>query len=248
MNRSFSVRNLSLLFSTLIFSATSFVQAETIEFAEEELAKESVLPVFSKQVVVRERAVTTAKRFEIGGGVGLNLIEPLYEQLLFNITGAYHLNEVSGINLSAYFLGTGLSSAGEDLKNGKGINVIFDASLAPQVENMLFANYQFTAYYGKISVTKQSVMNLSLYGLAGVGVVNWSDQTEIGLDFGIGQKLYFTPNFGFRADLTMAIYQGPDVTNPGGDGSLAGTARDSGDFDSTLYIRPFLTASLIYLF
>jgi len=224
--------------------------AETIEFPEEELATESVLPVFDKKIVVRERKVKTEGRFEVGAGGGLNLVEPLYGQATFSFEATYHLTELHSINVSGYSLSTALSSAGRDLQEGTGIATTFDASLAPSVESMVFANYQFTAYYGKISVAKQTTMNLSLFGSVGLGMVNWTDESNLGLDFGLGQKLFFNPNLALQIDLFMAVYQGPDPTSPKDDAAMqAGKPTlKSSDFDSTVYFRPFLTGSLVYMF
>lgn len=242
--------SLTLKYIVLILLSTQVVRAETIEFPEEELATESVLPVFDRKMVVRERAVKTEGRFEIGVGTGLNLAEPLYGQAVFNFGLGYHFSELHGVNFTGFFLNDELSKAGKDLKVGKGIPVEFDASLAPTVDSMYFLNYQLTAYYGKMSITKQTTMHLSLYGLAGGGIVQWSDTTEMALDLGIGQKLYFTPNLAFQLDLMMAVYQGPDPTSPKFDaGQLNdGNSHKSNEFDSTVYIRPFLTGSLILLF
>jgi outer membrane beta-barrel protein len=238
---------------TLLLPGLNPVRAETIEFPDEELATESVLPVFDKTVVVRERTVKTAKRFEVGGGAGLSLVEPLYEQMVFNITASYHFDELHGVNVSGVLLSDGLSNAGSDLKAGKGLenSTPFDASLAPTIQSMLFANYQFSAYYGKISLTKQKTMNLSLYGTVGGGIVNWSDTTTFGLDAGIGQKIYFTPNVGLRIDLMLAMYTGPDPTSPKtSNGQLNSTSGSLGSdqFESTFYFRPFLTGAFVVLF
>jgi outer membrane beta-barrel protein len=241
----------SISLCPLIFASLCY--ADVVEFPEEELATESVLPVFDKKSVVRERKIKTEKRFELGGGVGLNLVEPLYEQMVFNLTASYHFDEIHGANLSMYFLRDGLSTAGSDLKAGNGLidPNTFDASRAPTIESMFFANYQFTAYYGKLSLTKQSTMNLSLYGIAGAGLVNWTDTSTLGLDVGIGQKLYVNKNLGFRLDLMVSMYSGPDPTSPKTAGKqlpAGGAKLDSNQFDSTYYIRPFLTGSVIYLF
>lgn len=254
-------RNTSTFSSTLIgifvlaaiFLHSAVSKAEVIEFPEEELATESVLPVFDNKVVVRERAVKTAGRFEIGGGMGLNLVEPLYEQLTFNFTASYHFDELHGVNIMGYFPSTDLSTAGKDLRVGKGLQpgVTFDASKAPTVGSMFFGNYQFAAYYGKMSLTKRATMNLSLYGLVGGGVVNWSDTTELGLDFGFGQKIYFTPNLALRVDLVVTMYQGPDPTSPKTTNNQlqsSDPALGSNKFDSTYYFHPFLAGSLIYIF
>lgn len=235
-----------------IFLHINLAIAETIEFSADELATESVLPVFDKKMVVRERAVKTEGRFELGIGGGLNLAEPLYGQAVYNFEFGYHINELHGLTLTGFYLNDELSKAGKDLKAGKGLaGVSFDASLAPTVGSMYFANYQLTAYYGKLSMAKQSVLHLSLYGFFGGGVVQWSDTNELALDMGIGQKLYFAANMALQTDLMMAVYQGPDPTSPkfGSDKQLNdGVARKSSEFDSSIYMRPFLTISYIYLF
>jgi outer membrane beta-barrel protein len=246
------------VFAAVLATASLYVaraHAETIEFPEEELATESVLPVFDKTVVVRQRTVTLANRLEVGIGGGLNLVEPLYSQTVYNFLATYHFDETNGVNLLGLFLSSGLSSAGEDLKNGIGLSngLTFDASLAPTVQEMVFANYEMNAYYGKFSITKQTVMNLSLYGFAGLGYIGWSDSPTIGGDVGMGQQLYFTPSMGLRADLLLAMYSGPDPTHPKTTGAMqtptsGGGSLSASDFNSTLYFRPFLTFSFIYIF
>ncbi len=241
----------------LLALSSNRVRAETIEFSEEELATESVMPVFDKTVVVRERKVKTASRLEVGGGFGFNLAEPLYDQTVFNIVGAYHFDEINGMNLISMFLSSQLSSAGNDLKAGKGLAQgpglpgSYDASRAPTAQNITFANYQFTAYYGKISVTKDFVMNLSLYGFGGLGMVKWTDTSKFGLDAGFGQKLYFSPNSAVRFDMLLAVYQGADPTDPKtspGYLPAGGAPLGSSSFNTTTYFRPFMTFGYVYLF
>jgi len=242
----------SHIFLFFLILGASHARAETVDFSEDELAKESVLPVFDKTVVVRERAVKTEGRLEIGLGGGLNLVEPLYDQTVVSASLSYHLTELHGINVSGFILTQGLSQAGLDLQAGKGLKTgTFDASRAPTVQSMYFANYQLSAYYGKVSLGKQSTMNLSLYGLIGAGLVNWTDANQFGFDVGVGQKMYFTPNFGLRLDLMTALYQGPDPTAPHTTNhalTAGGSDLKTDDFDSTFYIRPFLTLGLIYMF
>ena len=238
----------SYVIASLCLFATPQTFAEQIEFPEEELATESVLPVFDETVVVRNRKVTTTGRFELGLGAGLSLLEPLYNNNAFSLSGAYHLDETHGINFTAVLMQSGLSGNGEDLRDGKGIDSTFDASKAPAPENYIFANYQATAYYGKISVTKSKAMNLALYGLLGLGLVQFSDSTEPALNLGFGQKLYFSENFALRADFSVAGYNGPDPTKPKGAPLTAtGPSRSSDDFESTFYFRSFLTFGVVFL-
>ncbi len=240
-------RHLQLLVLPAIFLfACRGLAADTIEFPEEELATESVLPVFDKKVAVRERIVKSTGRFEIGGGAGLNLIEALYNNITFNGVASYHFNEESAFTLQAVFLNTSLSNMGKDLQAGKNLNSnTFDASKAPAPEYLISGNYQFTAYYGKISTTKDSAMNLSLHGMAGGGMVSWGDSMEPMVNVGMGQRLYFTPNAALRFDLNLMMYQGPDPTSK--PLTATGPSRDSDYFTKTLYFRSFLTAGLVFL-
>jgi len=182
----------------------------------------------------------------------LNSTEPLYEQMAFDLYGTYHLSEVHGVNVFGVMTSTDLSQAGKDLRVGKGLTggAKYDASLGPALESLYFVNYQFTAYYGKMSITKNSTVNLSLYGLLGVGLANWSDASNFAADFGVGQKLYFSNNFGLRFDLFFAMYTGPDITDPKSGSSMAtgGPELGSDNFSSTFYFRPFLLGSAFYIF
>lgn len=246
MQPKFGIKIIFIYLLTSLFLQLHSYAAETIELPEDELATESVLPVFDKTVAVRNRLVETAKRFEIGGGLGFNLIEGIYTNTTFKGNIGYHFDEEKAFNLSFLTGSSTLSSTGEDLKAGKGIATTFDATLAPTPDYFITANYQFTAYYGKVSVSKNSAMNLALYGLAGGGFVSWSDgEISPMLNVGVGQKFYFTPQLALRADLEMKIYQGPDITTqPLTTGS---GKKDSGDFSDTTYFRPFLTVGLVYL-
>lgn len=234
------------IFIFLLMTFSISAQAEVIEFPEEELATESVLPVFENPKGVKNRLVKTAGRFEFGVGGGLMLNEPFFEQLNFGFNGTYHFDEEHAFNLAGVFLQDKLSSYGQALQAGEGLDGgTFDPSLAPHPTNMILASYQFTAYYGKISLTKQSVMNLSLYGIAGLGTVGMTEGSAFALNFGLGQKLYFSPDFALRFDLRFLTYSAPDPTSIELE---AGTgARPASDFEEELYFNTLMTVGAVFL-
>lgn len=199
-----------VLFLALI--ASSYALADDIEFPEEELARETTLPVFDKRRAVLNRSVVTEERFEFGLGGGLEVNEPYYNDLMMGLQGTYNFNDTNALNVQGLMWMDGLSSYGDQLKAG-GKHQPFDASKAPHPEWAVFANYQFTAYYGKISVTKQGVMNLNLFGLAGLGYINMGELNTVGLNLGFGQNFFFTDNFGLRFDMRWLIFQGPNPTS-----------------------------------
>src|SRR5262249_32102974 len=129
-----------------------------------------------------------------------------------------NLTDVHAIHLLGLFWMDGLSNYGEQLKPGRtGTNPVeaFDASKAPHPIWGFFANYEFIAYYGKISVSKLGVMNLNTFGVAGLGYINMDTASGFGLNLGVGQNFFFTKNFGLRFDLRYLIFQGPNPSTQG---------------------------------
>ncbi len=233
--------------------------AVTIEFPEEELARESVLPVFDNAVAVKSRLVPTAGRIELGLAIGNAMNEPFFNTTRYGGHLAYHLTETHGILLSGQLYADGLGDngkalAGTDLNNGAGETYV-RMEFAPQPKYHFFAHYQITPYYGKISVWKDFVMNLSLYGIAGLGVVDVGGETTPALNLGIGQKFYFSKNWGIRADLGLMAYEGVNffVSSSGGQSPLADTANNVttdvpvSDFDRQMNYDLHFSLALIIL-
>lgn len=226
------------------------VYGDEIEFPEEELARESVLPVFDKRRAVLNRNVITEKRFELGAGGGMELNEPYYNDFMFNLQGTYNYSEVSALNVQFLMWMDGLSDYGEQLKKGRapvagdaGFQP-FDAAKAPHPEWGVFANYQFIAYYGKISISKQTVMNLNLFALAGLGYISMGEVSTVGVNLGLGQNFFFTKNVGLRADLRWLIFQGPNATSQ----SLRQNDNPSADsFDDRIYYNAQLGLALVVI-
>ncbi|MCB0421868.1 MAG: outer membrane beta-barrel domain-containing protein [Bdellovibrionales bacterium] len=223
------------------------VNAETIEFSTDELARESVLPIFETIEVVKNRSVVKKGRFELGGSIGLNLTEALYNTVNYSVMGSYHFDESHGVNIFGLFMLSGLSQMGKDLQQGKGLipPKKFDASLAPHPESFIFANYEFTAYYGKISLAKDFNMNLSLYGIAGLGMIGFGSTSKVGANVGLGQKFYLTNSLSLRFDLRFMMYQGPEPTSYN---DLYGIpAPDASQFEESLFFHTFATVGLSWL-
>ncbi len=237
------------LIAVLCFIASINLGAQVIEFPDSELAQESVLPVFDKVEVVKSRNVPTEERFEMGGGAGLNLTEALYDNKNFNFNLSYNFTNLHAVNFIGIMPLEGLSAMGKDLAAGKGLSGgRFDASLAPYPKSYMLLNYQITAYYGKISLSKNYVMNISLYGLAGLSSINLTDSSAVGAQVGMGQKFYLSKNLAIRMDLLGLTYSGPDPTsattlNP----NFVSSPVSSSSLKESLFFRTFFHFGLVYL-
>jgi outer membrane beta-barrel protein len=199
------------LFALLVL--TESVRAEVIEFPEEELATETVLPKFDRPTSVKDRNVVTDGRFEIGGYYGFNTTEPIYKQNKIGFNLAYHWSEYSAIDLNYAQWGSGLNTLYTDglAVCGTANAPCLDFSRAPVLKNSIYLNYEWKIFYGKISVTKNGVTNLSVYPIIGAGMTMFEHKSYPGIDFGVGQKYYFGNRVALRADLKFQYSQ---ATNP----------------------------------
>lgn len=200
---------LRLLVLCIAVSA-GYAHAEEVEFPEEELAKESVLPKFENPKDVLNRHVVNTHKIEVGLGGGLEIDEPFYSDYIVDLHGGYHLTDLSAINGEFIFWAPGLSSYGLKIKNDPTLGN-WDASRAPHPLWGVIGNYEFTAYYGKISITKQTVMNLNLFAFAGPLYINMAGYNSFGADVGIGQNFFISKNMSIRFDLRMLIFPGPNA-------------------------------------
>lgn len=177
------------------------VFADVVELPQEELAQESVLPKFDRPDSVRQRNVSTENRFELGGYYGWNILEPIQNQAKFGLNLGYHWSETSAFTLNySHWLG-GLNTFYTDGLSQAPKNLDFDR--APKIKYSLYGHYEWKIFYGKISLTKQGVLNLTTYPIFGLGMTAYEHKNYPGVDFGIGQKFYFSKNFALRADFKL---------------------------------------------
>ncbi len=243
-----------LLGIATFFIAANFistnVSAVTIELPEEELAKESVLPVFEGgTVAVKSRRVVTKQRFEVGPMAGMIFNEPFFSQYAGGLHLGYHFNEFHSLAIKAIMRDAKVSSDAHQVdsdlvSNGVG-KINFDVVPVPKYYVSL--DYQMSAYYGKISLTKETVMNLALYLTGGAGMIDLGGRTTWIANLGVGQNLFFTPRMGLRLDVKFLLYNGLDVTSQHTVTGPATGPVDPGIFSTQFNISPSVMLGWVFL-
>lgn len=223
--KTFLYRKLFYIFVFCLLFCSAQVQALKIKFPDEELASESVLPLMDKPQMILNRNVPLKYRAEFGLGMGFGLDEPFYFPFYGTAHVAFHVTEAHAVSLVGTYFPPMLSSRSETLRD-TGVEVeekdpdgtrrirriFLDPTKAPYPQLAAFLNYQYTPYYGKISLAKNWVLNLSIYGFIGPGLLVFHTNDRIpAVNFGIGQKLYINRWLGVRADLGFYGYYGPAV-------------------------------------
>lgn len=227
-------------------------QAEVIELPPEELAKESVLPVFDRPISVRSRNVVTDSRLDFGLFYGMALSEPIYSVNRFGASLYYHTSEDNAFGFVYVKNDSGLSSYANQLRE----QFRLDFSRAPAPTQTLMGDWNWKMFYGKMSITKNTVFNVSLYATVAAGMVGYQHKNYLALAPGLGQKFYFGKNFSLRCDLRLFMHQAPipfldskNCTQPGINESCTTQPLPSpGDFSERLTYTTALDVGLSWLF
>ena len=198
-----------LCFLCVLFSP--FAHAVKIYFPDEELATESVLPHVDKSAMVLNKNINLKWRVEFNTSLGVGLDEPFYFKFYPMGQLLLHVSDFHAVGLLGIYYPPLLSSAGKKLQTGVGLkNKIFDATKAPYPQMSAFLTYQYSPFYGKISLSKVLNLNLSIYGFTGLGfVVSNQNDRFLAANIGFGQKLYISKWLGLRGDLAFYGYYGP---------------------------------------
>jgi outer membrane beta-barrel protein len=237
------------ILTALILSSQSAWSEDPIQFAEEELARESVYPVFDETNAVLRRRVVTAKALELNifGGAAFN--DPFFNPLSFGGGVGYHFSEIHGAQLLGGLLTNTPSQYVDPLRVASDQNYKF----APAPKYYFLGVYEFTPFYGKLSITKETVCNLALNFSGGAGAYAIGTEVLPTLVLGFGQKFFFGPGWGLNIDLKTLTFNGPDAASrdlrPSPPASSPGTNATpaNSQFTSRIQTHFLLNVGLLFL-
>lgn len=225
------------------FSLSLARATDLIELPTEELAKESVTPVFDKNPSTKNRNIVTENHFDMNGFYGWALTEPIASVSKLGLSVYYHTSEnhAWGVMFAKNF--AGVSTYAQQLKNQYGL----DFSRAPAPDSTLMFDYNLKAFYGKMSLTKKTVLNMHMLATASGGVVKYQHKTYPAMALGVGQKFYFSKSWGLRLDLRVYAHNAPipfllnKLKEPT-------PAPDYSEFNERMTLTSVLDIGLSYLF
>lgn len=229
--------------------AKSIHANETFEVPEDDLRTEVVLPKFGRFPMVLRPHVQFKDRWEVGLLGAAQFTEPIFNPLRWGLELGYHYAESHSFHFSvAPWMGGLNTQYVPSIEAQGGAGTEYEMSRVPAPQMSYWAFYHFKAYYGKISLSKKDIMNLSLYTQAGLGITQFSHKSYPGVSFGIGQRFYFTPQLAFKLEAKLQ-YLG--MVNPFlGGGQLKKTnPRPAPEAFSDLYrFATLVEAGLIWMF
>lgn len=220
--------------------------ADVVELPPEELAQESVLPVFDKPVSVKNRNVVTAGRIDVDLFYGYAMTEPIANVSKLGVGAYYNLNENHALGVFFANNLSGLSDYAKQIEQTPATNKL-DFSRAPMPKNTIMLDYNLKAFYGKMSLTKSVVFNTVLYGSGALGMVQYEHKSYPAIALGLGQKFYFNKHWALRFDLRLYAHQGP-IPFLAGKMGVNDPKPIAGDFQERVLYTTNLDVGLSYLF
>lgn len=201
MNRVFKFLLAAIVFS----SGVQTLADENIDVPQDELVQETVYPVFDNPVSVKNRNIQDSGAIDIGFFGGLALTEPIYNTTKVGLSVNYHLNHTHSVGVLLAKNSSGLSKDGQGLKDQHGL----DFSRAPAPDFSFMADYNYKAFYGKLSLTSNGVINTTIYGSFAGGIIKYVHKSYPALALGIGERFYFTDKLSLKLDLRFYAHQAP---------------------------------------
>ena len=199
----------SILVSLAVFATILLLsyesQAEEINVPNDELARDSVYPLFDDNVSVKNRNVKDSGSFDIGLFGGLAITEPVYNASKIGLAVNYHMSEAHSLGILFAQNTVGLSKDALGLKDDFGL----DFTRVPYPVYSLMGDYNYKLYYGKLSVTKNGVINTSIYYSASAGLIKYIHKSYPAIAIGVGERFYLTNNFAFKVDLRLFANNAP---------------------------------------
>ncbi len=233
----------SVIICALLLQRTSFA-AETVELPTEELATESVLPVFDVPVSVKNRNIVTEKRWNTDLLYSYSMTEPIANVSKFGLAVYYNFSEDSALGFLFAKNASGLSSYADQLRSQYSL----DFSRAPQPLSTYMVDYNIKAFYGKMSLAKSIVLNTSMHGSLAGGITQYSHKSFPVIALGVGQKFYINKAWALRFDMRLYAGQAPIPFLNGFMRTTDPTPPVASQFDERITFSTSLDAGLSYLF
>lgn len=203
-----------VIFLGLVFLIDPLYAQDNINLTDEELAKESVLPLFEDPQSVRNRNVAKSGVFSLYPLGGIIINNPFFQSYPVGGAIGYHFNEFHSVYILGAYLFSIKTKYSDQLSTPGEITQTHpyfqDFDIFPQENILALGMYEFSPLYGKMSFTKDLVLHTDLLLSAGIGTIVFDTTSPLfATTLGLGQRFYFGKKWGIRFDLMNLLYMGP---------------------------------------
>lgn len=215
--------------------------ADEIQFSEEELPKEAVMPRLDTPKAVLNRKLSYEKKFTADLAYGWLLDEPFYNNQYIAALASYSTDESNGFGVKYLSFGSGVSDYSKQFQASATPGPDFSQAPGPKNGYMLF--YERRMMYGKLSIAKKHVMPSFLIWDAEAGMMTYGSRQLPLAGGAIANRFFLKPQLGVSLTLHAYFRQLVDPLSQN-----LKTAHSEGDFSTKTKLSTALDVSLSYLF
>jgi hypothetical protein len=218
-------------------------ESQTMQFSEEELPREAVMPRLDTPKAVLSRKLSYEGRWQADLAAGWLLDEAFYNNQYMAVKGSYSWDEASGVGLKYLMFGSGLSNYGQQFEGISTTPPNFGRSKGPQ--NGWLAFYERRMMYGKLSVSKWKIIPSFLTWDAEAGMLKYGTRQLPMIGAGLSNRFFLTQKFAAGLGIHAYLRQMVDPLSADLRNSPA-PAED--DFKTTSKFSMTLDLGISYLF
>lgn len=164
-----------------------------MQFAEEELPREAVMPRLDTPKAVLSRKLSYENRWQADLYAGWLLDEAFYNNQYMGVQGSYSWSEASGVGLRYLTFGSGLSDYGKQFEGSGSPPPDFDRSNGPKSGWMAF--YERRMMYGKLSVSKWTIIPAFLTWNIEGGMLKYGARQLPLVGGSVSNRFFLKPHF-----------------------------------------------------
>lgn len=244
------VQDAKKIFSSALLLAVFFsvVAKADIQFPEDEIPSESVIPKLDSPRAAMNRTVQFSKKWETKLTYGFLLDEPFYQNGFVSIGQGYSWNEISGVTLRYMKWGSGLSDYSNQFA---GTSRSLQFGRAPGPDMGFSGSYDYRFFYGKVSFSKKTVLPTVLGSVFELGMIKYGSRQLPFFGTGLVNTYYFTKpgnTSHWGATIGVRLYLRNLVDPLSKDLGAASAVPSESDFGTTTRISTTFDLGVQYLF
>ncbi len=224
-----------------IASSMSYAQlTENDAFTAGDLSKEVVYPKVDYPEMVLNKKLTFTDRWDVSLDKISVTDEVFYNNNLYGMKLGYYIDEFRSFGGSYQVRQSGYNSyAGEFEAKG------LDFAIAPKHESNLIGYFRHVYYYGKISISRDSIIPMTVSGRYSLGMAKYDTKSLPLANYSFGWQIYLQSRYYFELAYGMTIAQTFDIVSE----DIRGvTTAQKGDFSQKTQISQNLDLSFGVLF
>ncbi len=232
-----------ILVMLFVLLGQAVARAEEIQFSEEELPREAVMPRLDTPKAVLNRKLSYQKKWSADVAYGWLLDEPFYSNQYLAGSATYSWDESSGLGLKFLSFGTGLSDYSQQFAASVADSPQFARANGPSGGFIAF--YERRMMYGKLSVSKRWVIPAFLHWGVEGGMLGYGGKQLPLAGGSLGNRFFLTKSLGMNLGLHAYLRQFVDPLS----GNLKlSTTNDPDSFQTGTKLSTALDLSFTYLF